>query len=516
MTEAGERPRDYYGLARIRDSLFHFVFGKGFSAFSALAVVVLIIRELPIAAYAIYATLHAVVMMLRLLTSFGVNATVLRFIPDLRVVANNVAAYRLLFGGVALRAAFYVVPVALVYWLAGDRFVTLLGLEGFEWAFLLYLVVGFFRISGLFYAGALESLLWQKQTQYSIAFSNLTKLAGICVLIYLQQFSLRNVILLELSCEVLTMLLMLTTSIWSWRRDPARHQGEAATLAQETGRYVRFSFWAYLFNLTAVLHGSAPNRLIAAAFMSTTQMALFGAVDRLIQLVKQYEPVKLLMGLFRPVFNSKYRSREDFPAIMAMADSMFRFNLVVLALPLLPIAVAGEPIFDLISNGKYADGYLLFLGFFGVLALGSLMMVLELLVKAVELTKIFTLSNIVLSGSVFLAFPFFSKIGLWALVVANCSGYVVANTIVMAYLGMQGFHIRFSVSNVLKIIGVTALAIVCGRGLLALMPPGWWPAACVVAWLTFLLGLRLVPPFTREELGVAKSLLAAKGAARAH
>lgn len=516
MAEAGKRTRDYYGLARIRDSLFHFVFGKGFSAFSALAVVILIIRELSVGEYAIYATLYAIVMMLRLLTSFGINSTVLRFIPDLRVVANNVAAYRLLFAGVALRAVFYIAPVAIAYLFAGDQLVELLSLDGFEWAFMLYLIVGFFRISGLFYAGALESLLWQKQTQYSIAFSNLIKLLGVIGLIYLKDFSLYNVILLELSCEILTMILMLSTSIYSWRQDTARGEGQASTLTQETGRYVRFSFWAYLFNLTAALNGSAPNRLIAAAFMSTTQMALFGAVDRLIQLIRQYEPIKLLMGLFRPVFNSKYRSREDYPVIMAMADSMFRLNLVVLALPLLPIAVSGRPIFDLISNGKYADGYLLFLGFFAVLALASLMMVLELLVKAVELTKIFTLSNLVLSGSVFLAFPFFGTIGLWALVVANCSGYLIANTIVMTYLTVRGFRTRFSINNVLKIVGATILAIACGHAVLALTSPGWWPAGCVVAWLTFIAGLFLVPPFTNEELGIAKSLIAAKGGARAH
>ena len=167
-----QRP-DYYGLAKIRSSLVHFLFGKGFSAFAALLSVVLIIRELPISDYAIYATLHAMVMMLRLLTSFGVNATVLRFIPDTRVEGNNRAAYTLLFGGVTLRALFYVLVVLLLYFVAGDAIAGLLGLSGFEWAYAIYLVTGFFRVTVFFYAGALESLLWQKQAQYTVAAANI-------------------------------------------------------------------------------------------------------------------------------------------------------------------------------------------------------------------------------------------------------------------------------------------------------------------------------------------------------
>jgi O-antigen/teichoic acid export membrane protein len=510
-----ERP-DYYGIAKIRSSLVHFLFGKGFSAFAALFSVVLVIRELPISEYAIYATLHAMVMMLRLLTSFGINATVLRFIPDTRVEGNNRAAYTLLFGGVTLRAAFYIVVVLLLYFVAGDSIAAMLGLNGFEWAYLIYLVTGFFRVTVFFYVGALESLLWQKQAQYTVAAANILKVLLLLFLIESGGLTLLNVIVVELACEAIALVALLATSISSWRKDPDRHAGDAAVLRRDWRRYGRFSFWAYLFNLTAVLNGSAPNRIIVAAFLGPNQVALFAAVDRLAQFVKQYEPVKLLMGLFRPVLNSRYKKKSDFPVIMGLADSMFRLNLVVLAAPLIVVAVAGENVFDILTNGKYVSGYKLFIGLMGVLILGSMMLTLELLVKAVELTQIFTLSNLVLSGSVFVAFPFFDELGVWALVFANAVGHCLAIGIIIVYLTKNGFGIQFSRMDIGKIIFSTAIAIAAGTVAAGALPETWWIISVIVAGMVFAGSLIMFLPFNQGEIDIVKRTLQRNEAADAH
>ena len=501
----GNPKADYYGVAKVRDSLYHFLFGKAFSAIASLIVVITIIRELEVREYAVYATLHALIMFLRLLTSFGVNSAVLRFLPDLRVAGNNRSAYVFLAGGVALRMALYVAPVAVLFFLAGDWLSEFLDLGELGWMLGWYLVVGFARITATFTAGALESLLWQKQAQYSIAVATLLRLSGVVYLVSVGQFDLWSLVLLELITETLSVLFLFSSGFRKWRGDPARLAGTLDPILKDVSRYARFSFWAYLFNLTTVLHGSAPNRLIVSAFLGTSSTALFGAVDRLIQFVKQYEPVKLLLGLVRPVFNAKYRTSDDYPAIMAMADGLFRFNLVVLVLPLIPSAVAGEYIFSIISNGKYTDASSLFLGFYVVLVLGSFMMVLELLVKALELTGIFVVSNLALSFSVLVALPFLQQIGLWALVGANVVGYLLAIAIVVTFLERRGFRVEIRWSLVFSIVLFAAIAIAAGRfaftaGLNVFV-------AIALSYLVFAGPLLLRLPFTAEEVLVAKQLV---------
>jgi O-antigen/teichoic acid export membrane protein len=498
---------NYYGISRIRSSLIHFVLGKTASGVASLLVVVLTIRELPVPEYAVLVTLQALVMMIRTLTSFGTNAVLLRYLPDLRVVGNNRATYAMLFGGIGLRSLLYVLPIAAVVYFAGDLLARLLNLG--EWGWLLgwyLLLVGCLRVTATFTGWALESLLWQKQAQYSIAVSTLVKLGGVLILLSTGSFDLPNLVWLELGTEALAVLLLFCSMFVSWRADPHRHDGDLRTLYENRGRYLRFSFWAYLFNLTTVLNGSAPNRLIVSHYLGTASTALFGAVDRLIQMIKQYEPVKLLIGLVRPVFNAQYRaSGEDFDSVAEMADGIFRLNLIVLAIPLLPFTVAGEYLFDIITNGKYTDASGIFLGFYMVLVLGSFMLILELLVKAVELNSVFTISNLCMSGSVLAAIPFLPTVGLWALVWANLLGYLGAIVVVCVYLAYKKYRLGIR----WRLVGLTVLAVIVSIAIgNVAMALGMHPlVAIVVSYIAFGAALWLLDPFTPKEMEVGKALL---------
>jgi O-antigen/teichoic acid export membrane protein len=448
------------------------------------------------------------VIFLRLLTSFGINSALLRFLPDLRVVGNNRSTYALLAIGLLLRAMLYILPAALLLYWAGDAIAALLKLGDWDWILGTYLVVGFFRIMALFAAASLESLLWQKQSQYSIAAATLLRLIGVFYLLANDNLDLKNLVMLELITEALALAFLVVSGLLQWRSDPHRDEGTLATLRQDAFRYARFSGWAYLFNLTMVTHGSAPNRLIVSNMLGATTTALFGAIDRLIQFAKQYEPVKLLLGLVRPVFNAQYRSREDYPKIMSMGDGMFRLNLVVLMLPLLPIAIAGEYVFSIITAGKYAGAANLFLGFYLILILGSFMMVLELLVKAVEHTRIFVVSNLVLSASALVAWPFLDSQGLWALVVAISAGHVIAILIVVKYLDYYDFPVRIRWAQVAKICAAAAVAVVLGRGLVLL---GLHELIGVtLALVVYVASMLKWMPFSNEEQELFKQMFMKK------
>ncbi len=254
-----------------------------------------------------------------------------------------------------------------------------------------------------------------------------------------------------------------------------------------------------------MLHGSAPNRLIVSHYLGTASTALFGAVDRLIQYVKQYEPVKLLMGLVRPVFNAQYRGPEDFDKILRFADGIFRFNLIILIVPLLPFAVAGEALFEMITNGKYTDASTIFLGFYFVLVLGSFMLVLELIVKAVELNSVFTISNILMSGAVVAAIPFLPTVGLWALVAANSIGFLAAIGVVVTYLAWKGFPVRLRWDLIGRIAAALLVAVIAGRLLLQL---DIHPLLSIgVAYVVYTVASLFWLPLTREEVAIGRELL---------
>ena len=84
---------------------------------------------------------------------------------------------------------------------AGDSLAVLLKLNDWSWILGTYLIVGFFHIMVFFAAATLESLLWQKQSQYSMAAGALMRLVGVFYLIANNNLDLQTLVILELVTE---------------------------------------------------------------------------------------------------------------------------------------------------------------------------------------------------------------------------------------------------------------------------------------------------------------------------
>lgn len=501
-----ERPK-YYGLTAIRRSFGHFVLGKGLSSISSLVVLVIIIRQLSVSEFAVYASLHAVALMLGLLSSLGVNAVLFRFLPELRAAHNNSAMYRLLVIGIVLRVLLYAVAALILFWFA-DVVGSLLKLGDWLWLLPWYLVVGFLRVNATFTLGVLESLLWQREAQYSLGTAYVFKLVAVSYVAWNGSLSLETFILIECCVELLSLALMLGSAFVRWYMDPARSIGDADILGRDWRRYTRFGLWAYAQNLTSIFHGSAPNRLLISYFMPVATIAVFGTVDRLINYVRRYEPLLTFLGMVRPVFNSRYTGPDDFPKLVSMANCLFRLNLIVLLVPFILFALAGESFFDWLTAGKYADAAGIFLAFYGVLIISSANPMIDVLVKLVEQNRIYAVSNLVMSASLGLAVLLIPHIGLWALALANGAGAIAALAIILLYLKRVGYSLKIDWALITRIVVSTAACVAFGRLVLHAGVPFF--AAVALAYAGFFLAIYFWPAFSPDEKALIKLVLRRK------
>lgn len=490
------QPPRYYGLAFIRHSFVHFVFGKGLSAASSLVVLVIVIRNLAVAEFAVYASMHALVLMLGILSSLGVNAVLLRFLPELRAAHNNRAMYRLMAIGMALRMMLYAVAALMLLPFA-DTVGALLKME--EWArFLpLYLIVGFLRVNATFAIWVLESLLWQKEAQYSLAVAYVFKLAMVLAVVWNGTLSLETFVLIECGVELLSLVLLLSSALLRRVRDVYKSTGDAGILRRDWRRYARFALWSYAQNLTSIFHGSAPNRLLIGYFMPVGAIALFGTVDRLITYIQRYEPLLIFLGMVRPIFNSRFARPGDFPKLVFLANLLFRLNLVVLLVPFILFAMAGKPLFDWLTAGKYVEAASIFLAFYVVVILNSANSMIDVLVKVVERNRIYTFTNLVLSASIGLAVPLIPHIGLWALVLANAVGTILAVSIILTYLRRVGYGIAIDWSLIFRILTATAASVGLGHALLGAGVP--LIASIALSYAGCALALFFWPAFRADE-----------------
>lgn len=503
MTNERKRPK-YYGLDAIRRSFAHFILGKGLSAAASLTVLVILTRQLSIAEFAVYTSINALILVIGSLSSFGVNPVLLRYLPELRAAHNNRAMYRLLAWGLALRAALYAMA-ALILLVFSEPLGALLKLGEWLWLLPAYALVGFLRVNATFAVEVLESLLWQREAQYSVAVATLLKLAAVLILVAYGDFSLEYFILIEGSAELLTLLLLLGSAFVRWLYDRERTAGDASVLTRDANRYLNYGLWTYAQHLSSIFHGSAPNRLFISYFLPVASIALFGVIDRFITFVRHYEPLKIFIGMVRPIFNSRFTRPGDFPNLVSLANLLFRVNLVVLIVPLILFAVAGGPLFDWITAGNYAEAAPIFLAFYAVVVIASANTLLDILVKLVERTKIYTLSNLALSASIFLAIPLMPLMGLWALALANGLGFVLSFTIIMIYMKRVGYEVKFDWALIVRAVAFALAAIAVGHLLLQFGVSVVLSVAA--AYAGFLLALCCWPPLRREERALVERVL---------
>jgi len=493
---SGTRKPGHYDLPAITRSLLHFLLGKGVAAATALVVLVVVIRQLTLTEFAVYTSMHAMALIIGLLSSFGTNQLMMRFLPELRVRGNFVAMYRLLFRGIAIRGLTYA-AVALLIYVYAEPICRAFEFDAWVEIVRLYCLVGFLRVNGTFIGAALESLLWQREAQYSAAASGLVKLALVLVALWRGGIDLAGFVAIEIASELVLLLLVLGWAVQRWKNDPERSLGDPEVLRLDRGRYNRFSFWSYAQNLTSIGFGSASNRLFVSYFLPIDALARFGVIDRFISFIWHYEPLRLFVGLFRPVLNSRFDDGKGFDGVIALVNLLFRANLVVLVVPFVFFAVAGDTLFAWLTDGKYDNLTSLFLGFFVVAILASVNSVMDIIVKLLEESRIYSATNIVRSSAIALAIPLIEHLGLWSLVVVNFLGLLISLAIIFWHLRARAHRIRVDWRLNIRIIAFAAGAIGLGHLIVLIQVPA--VLAAIVGGALFIVATCLWPPLKAEE-----------------
>ena len=492
-----------YGLPAITHSLFHFVLGKGVNAVAALVVLVIAIRQLSHTEFAVYTSMHAMVLIIGLLSSFGTNQVMMRFLPELKVRGDIAAMYQLLFRGITVRGLTYA-AIAMLLYVFAEPVCRAFGFDAWVNVVQWYCLVGFLRVNGTFIGNALESLLWQREAQYSSAVSGLVKLFLVIVVVARGGMDLNDFVAIEIASELILLLLILGWAIVRWKSDPERDIGDPDVLRRDSVRYKRFAFWSYAQNLTSIGFGSAPNRLLAGYFLPIDALASFGVIDRFIDYVRRYEPLRMFVGMVRPILNSRFDEGRGFGRIVSAANMLFRANLAILVGPFVIVAVAGNTLFAWLTGGKYDELTLLFLGFFAVAILASVDGIMDIIVKLLEENRIYTASNIVRSGTIALAIPLIHSLGLWSLVIANLVGLLLSFGIIFAHLRARGHRIRVDWPLIARIIAYAACAIGLGRLIVLMQAPP--VLAALASGAVFVIAIWLWPPLKPEEKQLLTSL----------
>lgn len=446
-----------YGLERVRAVLLHFLLGKALTSLSSIAILLLLARELTVPEYGVFAILQALVLLVGMVSSLGVNQLGMRYIPELRESGNHRALYSLIMTTVTLR----VLTAAVFLTLVGTSTPWLknwFDLAQWQHFLNLYLWVGGFRLLNFYLAQVLESLLWQRVSQYSLALTSLIKLISLVYLALDGRIDLESVIWVEFFVELAATIGLATGLARGWIMDDARSHGDMHWYREHLVRLRRYGIWAYIQTLSTSLYGSAPNRLLAGRYFSPVDMGLFGFVSQISDLLRRYLPTRMLQGMIRPIYFARYTESGSVDSINGIADMVLRVSVLMLAFPMVLMLSVGAELLGWLTHGKYADAAYLTAAYMGVLVLESLWSQIELVAQSTEKNDYLVVGNIILSLSLLTALPFIGALGLWSLVVANAVGNIIAVYWLLHRLGRSGVYMKVQWWALVRIFSAVGLS----------------------------------------------------------
>lgn len=496
--------RQHYGFNAIKRSLAHFALGKTSRLITSLLVFVILARELPLDEYGVYISFQAVIQIVGIITAIGIQKALFRYLPELRATGNHIAAYRLLLGGMLLRTVIVSLLVVAILPLVpsvGRMF----NFEDWAWLFRWYLLVGYVRLTSLWLSQCLESLLWQKESQYSLAIGGAVTAVMIVLFAAFGSLNLKLVVIAELSGEVTALALLIIGWVTKWRADKQRSVGDAGWWRANRSRAIRYGAWGFLLSQSSLLYGSAPNRLVAAHFLPVAEVALLGVADHLLNLMRRFLPTRMLMSMIRPLAIARFSAQGDFRAVAEITEFVYRINVILLVLPIVVLAVVGPPLMDALTDGKYGAAAYLLMGFMVVLIAEGTRVLVDLMVQALEKNPIFFWTNILQSASLLIAVPLLPTLGVWSFVIANLTGTVIANSVVILRLRKQGYAYNLKVSRFAWILAHAALA--SGLGWLALAHWHSYIGATLIIVGTYCLAMLVKPPLTDREKEIVLALM---------
>lgn len=509
----GSEKAEYYSIKRLRWNTLIFTGGKGINAVLSLTIFSLIAANLSKPDFAIYAWLIAFIELSTNISRFGINWAVDRYVPELRSSLNSYALRRFIVIMTGLRALI-IVMLALVFYAAGQKILSLGGKEDWFPAFDLYIVVLIpFAIMVFLRDVVFQSLLQQAHSQATTSLRHLVFLAVLFFFIAQpDNLTLTQVIYGDIAATFAAATAALVQAgILLGQLPYGTPPTSASKLTWQA--VVKFAANSYA-NEVLRMSGSGYAVMSAAPqLLATAALAPYGFCQTLFTQLNRFLPAHLFSGLYRPRLVSQYTKTGSFEELNRQLNLILKVSNYILAMCIAVFFIYGEAILDLLSRGKYVDAHGLMMFFLALMLLDNQRQALLALSNTIERVDFLRRASLVMPLVVPLAVVFvIAGLGTYGLALALILPEVVCVGLIVYQIRRAGYPLTFDIRGQARIGMAMLIAILFGMVVHNYHPDGlaWTLAGMVLTGLIFVISARLLRPMTDSDRASIERLVGRK------
>lgn len=373
-----------YSASAFKRSVALYTGGRVLNALLAFFIFAWLARYLPEQEYANYIAAFACLELGLIFLGFGMDWVTAVNIPQFRMNAPALLA-RFLWQCAALQAALLAAGAVALYVFA-EAAARGLGLTAAGDAFRLYAFVMLIEgLSRVFRDQLLSCLLMQGMAQASQLVRNVAMAGFAALLADKPEWQAASTLAVaELAASTLS--LALGALALHHHLAGLSRTGQPQTenwSAPGWPAMLRAGRNAWLSSIANLSWGGQAVILIATRFIGAEATAVLGFTRNLADQIRRYLPMEFLFGVIRPMLMARFSKDGDRQQLGLRAGLMYRVNLLFI-LPLLALSVThGDQLCAALSNGRYASGHWLLVGWLVVLMLWAHHRISDLLAHAV-------------------------------------------------------------------------------------------------------------------------------------
>ncbi len=456
---------DLYSGKRFRQAIQHFLLGKTAQAIASFIFTLWLVRLLVPADYGTYMVLWGMVEMMVPLSSLGMLEAVRRFLPELAARGAPGALECFVRWMTLVRLAIMVAWAMLIAAFWSDITIWM----GFSTPHqdTTILAVGLIvTVIGYRYASEmLECLLEQRWSQLVHTFMPLGRLAGLIVLVVVDNLTLERILWVDLIVSLSCFLLAEFFLIRKLRILPG-----TGDFRIDARKIVDFSGHMAGFNLLNAISSAGALRILVARTLGIEAAGIFAFLQQIVMFIGRYLPANLLFNIIRPMLISRYVAGDVNVVKQGMA-LLWKSNLIIISAYMAMIGIAGDELMLLASNGQFPD-------------IGMTMLIMVLGLGASSQRQLVTMLMQIFPYTRQLSyFSILTVLTPLAVIVGSDWGLLgVASGIVLSTWLMSGL-ILFWLNRQVGRINLDWFGSICGLGLAILLASvGWVVKSELGAW----------------------------------
>ena len=364
----------------------HYLLGRGLAGAAGFATLILLVRYMDVQAYAGFTALSGVIVLAGILAGLGLERAISRFIPEARLERSVSELKKFIFDLTIIKLAAILV-ICLIFYNFWDNILNIfpdIQLSKFPTVLLIFVVA-----ETLFqhFSSVLQALIKQKELTRILLVQWAGRLAMIAWAIYGDRYiSLEEVLWVMAVPEAIGVFVFVLV-IYKHLNNLENHQKMPNIRGQSSWPnwhdVSKMAGSNYGFTLLAAPPQGYFMKMLAAAFLPTQMVAAYGFFINVAERTRQYIPLHFLYNLIEPVMISSYLQNKDFKTLSNRCQLLYKSNLLFFVPLLAWVASAGVFIVISLTGGKYQEYLWLLLVVMLQLALGSHVVLLQLILNSI-------------------------------------------------------------------------------------------------------------------------------------